>query len=227
MTNASAPVVAFCTICTRHRAMTIEGALVEQPEPEVGRDEARQLMLARCSCGGVVMLLQEYYPDGGMTEPEVIWPLTSRPIPPGVPYKVAKDLSEARRCFELASSYPAVAMMVRRAVELVCKDHGATRGNLATKLKELEDAGTIDGRLLSWATSLRFLGNDGAHGDNVSRQDAEDGLALAEALVEYVYVLAAKHSAFEQRRAAAAAKGTPSVVPAQPMGGTASSSAAS
>ncbi|MGW7579784.1 DUF4145 domain-containing protein [Kitasatospora sp. NPDC054768] len=220
MTSAQPTEVAFCPTCMRHHSMTVRGAVTEQPNPDHGWDDIRYVMLATCAgCGSAVVLVQEPLPDNTMGEPEVAWPTTSRPIPAEVPCKVAKALHEARRCFELAGASAATATMVRRAVELVCKDHGYTKGTLEKKLTEMKSAGTIDGRLFDWATSLRFLGNDGAHGDNVSRQDAEDGLALGEALVEYVYVLAAKHNAYEQRRAEAKASTKPALaVPVQGAG---------
>ncbi|WP_316521212.1 DUF4145 domain-containing protein [Kitasatospora brasiliensis] len=217
MTSTLPAEIAFCPTCMRHHSMTVHGAVTEQPDFDHGRDEIRHVMLASCGgCGGVVTLVQDPLPDDTMDEPEVVWPTTSRPIPPEVPRQVAKSLAEARRCFELAGAHAATATMVRRAVELICRDHGHAKGTLAKKLTEMQSAGTIDGRLFGWADSLRFLGNDGAHGDNVSRQDAEDGLALGEALVEYVYVLAAKHKAYEQRRSTASSKRAPATtVPVQ------------
>ncbi|PBC69684.1 uncharacterized protein DUF4145 [Streptomyces sp. TLI_235] len=198
--------------------MTLHGEVTEQPDDDLGREDPTVVMLASCDgCSSVAVLVQYVFPDY-TTEPEPVWPTAFRTIPAEVPYKVAQDLLEARRCFELAGAYAATATMVRRAVEQVCKNHGHTKGLLQAKLEALAKAGTIDGRLLDWAHSLRYLGNDGAHGDKVSRQDAEDGLALAEALVEYVYVLAAKYGAYEQRRAAAKVKAQPTPVPAQGPG---------
>ncbi|MFJ8430481.1 DUF4145 domain-containing protein [Kitasatospora sp. NPDC094019] len=214
--------IAYCSTCRVHRSMTAHGEVTEQPNDDIGREDPARVILATCDgCGSATVLIQ-YLFAGHETELEPVWPTAYQAIPAAVPHKVAMALLEARRCFELAHAYAAAATMVRRAVELVCKDHGIDKGNLAANLTALEQAGTIDGRLLEWAHSLRFLGNDGAHGDKVTRQDAEDGLALAEALVEYVYVLAVKHNEFQQRRAAAKAK--PAPMPAQ---GAGSASAAS
>ena len=45
-------------------------------------------------------------------------------------------------------------------------------------------------------------GNDGAHftGRRVSREDAQDALALAEALLDYRYVFSAQFAEFKTRR---------------------------
>lgn len=76
-------------------------------------------------------------------------------------------------------------------------------------LEQLKNDGKIDGRLFEWAQELRVLGNEGAHftGTGVSREDAADGLALAEAPLDYLYVLAAQFEAFKARRAKAKGAG--------------------
>ncbi len=75
-------------------------------------------------------------------------------------------------------------------------------------LEQMKDEGKIDGRLLEWAQELRILGNQGAHytGTSVSREDAADGLALAEALLDFLYVLTAQFAAFKARRTATKAE---------------------
>jgi Domain of unknown function (DUF4145) len=95
--------------------------------------------------------------------------------------------------------------MVRRTLEGVCADHGhgVTRNKrLQDALKEMAEKGTLDGRLLTWADELRVLGNDGAHhaGSPVNREDANDALALAEAVLDYLYVLARQFENFKLRR---------------------------
>ena len=97
--------------------------------------------------------------------------------------------------------------MARRTLELVCKDQGAAGGTLAKKIEWLEQNNKIEGRLLDWATALRFVGNDGAHGDaEVKRQDAEDALVFTEALLEHIYVLTVQYEKFSERRQKRAAK---------------------
>ncbi|MFE2346067.1 DUF4145 domain-containing protein [Kitasatospora cineracea] len=199
--------------------MTLHGNVTQGPDDHFEREDPITVMLTTCDgCGGVNVLAQTHF-AGLDTDPEPVWPTAFRSIPPEVPTRVRRDLLEARRCFELAHAPAATAVMARRVVEQVCKHHGVNGGTLVKKLDAMRASGTIDGRLHDWATSLRFLGNDGAHGDNVNRQDAEDGLTLAEALVEYVYVLTAKHRAFEQRRAAKR-NVPPTSALAQPPGGT-------
>lgn len=61
----------------------------------------------------------------------------------------------------------------------------------------------IDITIAEWANALRVLGNEGAHytGNRVSRDDADDALAFAEALLDHIYVLRLRFQEFAERRA--------------------------
>ena len=91
--------------------------------------------------------------------------------------------------------------MARRTLEGTCADQGITRGSLAARLKKLHDKGTIDQTLTEWADALRVIGNVGAHYSEttVSRQDADDALAFAEALLDHIYVLRQRFDEFKTR----------------------------
>ena len=109
---------------------------------------------------------------------------------------------EARKCFG-AQAYSACAVMCGKAIEVICAEYGTKSKNLAGGLKELKEKGVIDQRLLSWGEALREQRNMGAHagGGFVSRQDARDVLDFAIAICEYVFVLAQKYEAFQERQA--------------------------
>jgi hypothetical protein len=72
---------------------------------------------------------------------------------------------------------------------------------LARGLRELRDRELIDGVLAEWADALRILGNQSAHftGKEISREDAEDSLAFAEALLDHLYVLRKRFAEFQKR----------------------------
>jgi hypothetical protein len=69
----------------------------------------------------------------------------------------------------------------------------------------------IDGTLAEWADALRVVGNEGAHytGRVVAREDAEDALDFAEALLDHLYVLRQRFTDFQSRLAARKAKNSP------------------
>jgi hypothetical protein len=93
--------------------------------------------------------------------------------------------------------------MVRRALEATCAEHGVKERTLAASLRSLKEKDLINGTLVEWADALRVLGNEGAHytGKAVNREDAEDALAFADALIDYMYVLRLRFDQFKHRRA--------------------------
>lgn len=132
---------------------------------------------------------------------EVISSSRSHGISSRIPESLRREHSEAWACFS-SESYTATVVMVRRTLEGVCAEHGIKARVLFKALEQLAADGLIEGRLLDWAQELRLLGNEGAHftGDVVSREDAQDALALAEALLEYLYVYSAQFKEFRDRR---------------------------
>jgi Cys-tRNA(Pro)/Cys-tRNA(Cys) deacylase len=118
-----------------------------------------------------------------------------------IPVRLRAELLEARVNLR-AGAYTSAGVMVRRLLEGVCADHGISRGSLYGALGELRRRGLIEGRLLGWAQDLREIGNEAAHMGprRIARQDAEDAVALAEALLDYLYVFARTYNAFRERR---------------------------
>ncbi len=188
-------------MCKTKVLATVHGEVLEPPVDEFGRNEPYHVTLVACDTCGTAMVLQAVFIEGPdiWAEPENVWP-NGVPWVAGLPYEVERAFREAYRCFHQAQAYSATATMARRALELICKEQGATGRDLAKKIESLRQAKKIEGQLFDWAQALRFAGNEGAHGEDVSRQDAEDVLALTEALMEYIYVLTAKHDAFKSRR---------------------------
>ncbi|MCC2265565.1 DUF4145 domain-containing protein [Streptomyces sp. CT1-17] len=172
------------------------------------------LELARCGhCQDPFMMVEQDFGEGWDGDPVVLWPQKRRPLSFKVPDALRREHEEALQCFS-AKAYTATAVMVRRTLEGVCLDQGISDAGgrhkpLFKMLEQMKDDGKIEGRLFEWAQELRVLGNQGAHftGTAVSRQDAEDGLALAEALLDYLYVLSAQFDAFKARRVKGAQDG--------------------
>jgi hypothetical protein len=132
---------------------------------------------------------------------ELLWPSPSREMSSSVPESLRLEHKEARTCFDTAA-YTATVVMVRRTLEGVCAENGIKKQPLIRALQQMNAEGLVEGRLLEWAQELRVLGNEGAHftGHRVSRQDAQDALALAEALLDYLYVFSAQFAEFKARR---------------------------
>src|ERR1700691_1007633 len=118
-----------------------------------------------------------------------LWPLPDREMSPTIPESLRLEHKEARCCFS-TGAYTATVVMVRRTLEGVCSENGSNKKPLIKALQQMQAEGLVEGRLLEWAEELRVLGNEGAHftGRRVAREDAQDALALAEALLDYLYV---------------------------------------
>jgi Domain of unknown function (DUF4145) len=118
------------------------------------------------------------------------------------PEPLRREFEEAQACFT-AKAYEATVVMVRRVLEGTCKENDVQERTLAKSLDKLKAGGLIDATLAQWADALRILGNEGAHytGNQVPRDDAEDALAFAEALLDNIYVLRKRFEKFADRRA--------------------------
>lgn len=110
-----------------------------------------------------------------------------------IPEEIKKDLNEAKLCFSV-NAFRACASMCRRAIQQACIKEGANKSkDLEKQIDELKDKGIITEQIRKWAHSCRYLGNDASHPENpdVTKEDAEDVLSLAEQLMNILYVMPA------------------------------------
>ena len=135
----------------------------------------------------------------GWDGPYRLYPAQPNRLSDAIPASLRADLEEARQCFK-AKCFTATSVMVRRMTQNLCVERGAAPATLFHQLKELKDNGVIEPRLYEWADILRELGNEGAHGGSpVTKADAQEALAMAEALVDYVYSFQQRYSDFKAR----------------------------
>jgi hypothetical protein len=168
----------------------------EDPDFDLG---PQTYVVATCAvCFQVLFFRHPYESKDARRGAEVLWPQVDRRLSTEIPESLRLEHDEARTCFKHAA-YTAAVVMVRRTLEAVCREHSVTTSPLVKALEEMKHKGLIEGRLLEWAQALRVLGNEGAHftGRRVARQDADDALALAEAILDYLYVFSAKFNDFK------------------------------
>jgi hypothetical protein len=128
-------------------------------------------------------------------------PFTRAPAPqPERAHRAEPRVGRSADCFQ-AKAYAACVVMVRRTLEGTCADQKIKEKSLALSLKKLAADGYMDDTLAKWADALRIIGNKGAHytGKPVAREDAEDALAFAEALLDHIYVLRHRFAQFLAR----------------------------
>jgi hypothetical protein len=195
-TDPRRAVAVECDRCAKYVTADEVGS-VESPE------EIWTTLFVCRSCGQALLYNEGCYFGEG--KPQFLlmrlWPKPPGLLSPAIPRDLLREFYQAQKCFQ-AGAYTATAVMVRRTLEGVCVDNGVTEKVLARALKKMHDSALIDEKLFDWAQALRVLGNEGAHftGREVSKEDAADALALAEALLDYIYVLSAKFREFQTRR---------------------------
>jgi hypothetical protein len=92
--------------------------------------------------------------------------------------------------------------MAGRAVEGIAQTYDVRNKTLHGAIEELGRRRVLDGRFLEWANHLRVVRNQAAHftGTQVEKEDAEDIVALVEAIVTYVFVFTRRFDEFSARR---------------------------
>lgn len=111
--------------------------------------------------------------------------------PTNVTAAVASALGEAIIC-HANECYVAAAIMVRKTLEELCSDRGATGANLKERLKNLGAKVVLPTELLDGLDDLRLLGNDAAHIESqefnqVGREEVEIGIEFAKEVLKAVY----------------------------------------
>lgn len=108
-----------------------------------------------------------------------------------VPTAVVEALEEALTC-HANQCFIAAAIMVRKTLEELCRERGATGPNLKARIKQLGTTVVLPQELLDGLDDLRLLGNDAAHiesreYDTIGKEEVEVGIELAKEVLKAVY----------------------------------------
>jgi hypothetical protein len=202
--------VAYCPHCgnrapqTVVRTQTFEEAVYSMS----GDDDVDYMLsvLLVTECGTCKGLLVYYSLPGDpgerdFREATLQWPKRDS-LDDAVPKSV-------RSCYEEASlvrhrSATSFAVQIRRALEAMCADRGATGRTLQQQLHDLARKGEIPPVLAQMTTALRTIGNAGAHaGEGVRRAQVYPIDQFFRAVIEYVYVAPARLDRFRRELARA------------------------
>ncbi len=113
-------------------------------------------------------------------------------ISPVVPVSIQFELLGAFNYFHIDTN--ASASKLRRAIEKFCLELGMKGNNLGRQIKELETKYPTEASFLN---TLRLVGNEGTHSDNVN----EDDLLLAFYIVEEVLAIFPRLAKLERLKA--------------------------
>ena len=87
-----------------------------------------------------------------------------------------------------------MCFIIRRTLEIICKQQGETSGTLIRKVENLANKGILPIVLKDVSDILRDFGNAAAHGDDVifSKTQIEHLIEFTETIIDYIYILPKK-----------------------------------
>lgn len=92
-------------------------------------------------------------------------------------------------------------MALRRTLELILKDKGATKWGLKGSIEELAEKGVLPNALKEASFIAKIFGDSAAHGKemDIDKQDVESITQLVNFIIEYLYVIPEEISACQRR----------------------------
>ncbi len=108
-----------------------------------------------------------------------------------IPPRIVEVVEEAIKCHGNAC-YKAAAMMVRKALEVLCEERGATGKDLKARVVALAVSIIIPKDLVAGLDNLRLLGNDAAHleaktYDDIGSDEVETAIELTKEVLKACY----------------------------------------
>ncbi len=160
--------------------------------------------LTRCkTCGGISLYYDCEYDEhpGYITEAFLCYPAIKE-LGEEIPIAITRTYYEALKAEKFSSD--ASAILIRRALELLCKDQQANGRNLKAQLDDLAHRNIIPNTLVKMGDALRILGNLSAHATDY-KIDASEVYAMKDflfAMLEYVYTAPTKIDKLQKSMAA-------------------------
>jgi hypothetical protein len=111
----------------------------------------------------------------------------------GIPAPIIETFGGALAC-HADGIYVAAAIMIRRTLEELCADRGATGADLSKRIANLSSKVILPVELFDGLTHLRFLGNDAAHIEaktytEVGQAEVEVAIEITKEILKAVYQL--------------------------------------
>jgi len=108
-----------------------------------------------------------------------------------IPQRIVNAFEEALTC-HAHSCYVAAAMLVRKTLELLCEDRGASGADLRSRIQSLRTKVILPEALFEAIDHLRLLGNDAAHIESktysdVGAQEVIAAIVLTKEILKAVY----------------------------------------
>lgn len=159
----------------------------ETIELEPGVSFEQDFEIVFCKCENCYQYSLFSILDGNSDEAWSLYP-KEKQIDDSVPKQIRDAYSEALKIKKISSI--AFVIMIRRALDLLCKYEGAKGNNLSEKIQYLGRKEIIPKVLGEMADTIRLIGNDNAHDDNKVLDYNEIELLdnFYTTIIEYVYI---------------------------------------
>lgn len=191
---ASSKLIA-CRHCENISRMDIEGNVFvdeswEDPQYGPGPDQGTHYDILKCPACHKINIVTYFTHEAMESEEDInyefLYPQYSENLQ-GLPENILVSYKAAEKVKSIDVN--AYAILMRRLLEQVCIDSGASSGTLAAMLTELASKGEIPQKLVKVATGLKDFGNIGAHAGsgNLSKEEIPIVNALCNAILEYIY----------------------------------------
>lgn len=136
-----------------------------------------------------------------LDDPFTMYPTLRADAAPEYPDNVRENFTEAIRSIN-GANYKAAVIMTRSALQAATRALGASGKDLKSEIDDLANKNLIPDSLREWAHNIRDGGNLVAHPEpekHVGKEDADELVALAESIFEYLYVIPARVAARRAR----------------------------
>ena len=134
---------------------------------------------------------------------KIVYPTIRTEASADIPTEIRDDFNEALRSLN-GNNAKAAVIMTRSALQGATRQQRAQGKTLKDEIDDLAAKHVISPTLQDWSHELRDGGNLVAHpepGKTVDTQDAEELIALAESIFDYLYVIPAEVARRRARQA--------------------------
>lgn len=145
--------------------------------------------------------MMEYGPSGETewySKKSILFPINSidsGSIPPKV--KEAFEAALKTKCIDKNICL----MALRRTLELILKDKGATKWGLKDKIEEIAEKGLLPDTLKEASSLTKILGDSAAHDKDleINQHDVESMAEFIEFIIEYLYIVPDKINTYKEQ----------------------------
>lgn len=137
--------------------------------------------------------------DGYMEhDTKIMFPVNQLSSDKGIPDKVKKAYEAALKVKNIDMNICLIAL--RRTLELLLKDQGATSWGLKSMIEEVAGKGVLPDSLKEASSLTKMLGDTAAHDKEmeISQHDVESMSEFVNYIIEYIYVVPQKISAYKE-----------------------------